>query len=57
MTALGDTAVGKEALGQQILLWGDGLTAGEVRAFLLEHHPDLWEPLVRLFSLLGSHIQ
>ena len=57
VAALGDIAIGKEAVGQQILLWGDGLTAGEVRTFLLEHHPDLWEPLVRLFSLLGSHIQ
>ena len=40
-----------------VLLWGDGLTAPEVRSFLLEHHPDLWQPLLDLFASLGAHIK
>ena len=51
------TAIGQEAQGQQVLLWGDGLTRQEVWQFLRTHHPDLWEPLGRLLSLVGSHIQ
>ena len=27
------------------------------RAFLLEHHPDLWQPLLDLFASLGAHIK
>ena len=51
------TAVGEFASGSHVLLWGDGLTAPEVRAFLLEHHPDLWQPLLDLFASLGAHIK
>ena len=51
------TAIGEHASGSHVLLWGDGLTAPEVRAFLLEHHPDLWQPLLDLFSSLGAHIK
>ena len=50
-------AIGEHASGSHVLLWGDGLTAPEVRAFLLEHHPDLWQPLLDLFSSLGAHIK
>lgn len=57
MAAVGDTAVGYDALGKHVLLWGDGLTQAQVEAFLLEHHPNLWRPLLRLFSALGASIQ
>ena len=57
VSAVAPTAVGEFASGSHVLLWGDGLTAPEVRAFLLEHHPDLWEPLLELFSSLGAHIK
>ena len=57
VSAVAPTAIGEHASGSHVLLWGDGLTAPEVRAFLLEHHPDLWEPLLELFSSLGAHIK
>ena len=57
VSAVAPTAVGEFASGSHVLLWGDGLTASEVRAFLLEHHPDLWQPLLDLFASLGAHIK
>ena len=36
---------------------GGGLTAPEVQTFLLEHHPDLWRPLLRLLTEIGAHIK
>ena len=51
------TAVGEFASGSHVLLWGDGLTAPEVQTFLLEHHPDLWRPLLRLLTEIGAHIK
>ena len=57
VSAVAPTAIGEHASGSHVLLWGDGLTAPEVRAFLLEHHPDLWQPLLELFSSLGAHIK
>ena len=57
VSAVAPIAIGEHASGSHVLLWGDGLTAPEVRAFLLEHHPDLWQPLLDLFSSLGAHIK
>lgn len=52
-----DTAVGCDAMGDHVLLWGDGLAQGRVEAFLLEHHPRLWKPLLRLLAFVGSHLR
>lgn len=57
VSAVAPTAVGEFASGSHVLLWGDGLSVPEVRAFLLEHHPDLWEPLLRLLTDIGAHIK
>lgn len=57
VAAAAETAVGKDAVGQQVLLWGGGLSRSQVEAFLLEHHPDLWRPLLRTLSFFGAHIQ
>lgn len=57
VVAAGKTAVGQEASGTHVLLWGSGLTAPEVRSFLLEHHPDLWRPLLDLLTAVGTHIR
>lgn len=57
VSAVAPTAVGEFASGSHVLLWGDGLSVPEVRAFLLEHHPDLWEPLLRLLTNIGAHIK
>ena len=55
--AAGETAVGYDADAVNVLLWGSGLSRGEVEAFLQAHHPTLWKPLLRFFSELGAHIK
>ncbi len=57
VAAVGETAVGYDAAGQQVLLWGNGLTQAEVEAFLLEHHPGLWRPLLKLLAFFGANIK
>ncbi len=57
VAAAGDTVVGYNAAGNHVLLWGDGLTQAQVEAFLLEHHPDLWRPLLRILSFMGANIK
>ena len=57
VAAVGETAVGYDAAGKHILLWGDGLAQAEVEAFLLEHHPNLWKPLLKLLALFGANIK
>ena len=57
VAAVAPTAGGEFASGSHVLLWGDGLTAPEVQTFLLEHHPDLWRPLLRLLTEIGAHIK
>lgn len=57
VAAVGDTAVGYDAAGNHILLWGDGLTQAEVEGFLLEHHPNLWRPLLKLLAFFGANIK
>ena len=55
--AAGETAVGYDADAANVLLWGSGLSRTEVEAFLLQHHPDLRKPLLRIFSTLGANIK
>ena len=57
VAAVGETAVGYDAAGQQVLLWGNGLTQAEVEAFLLEHHPNLWKPILKLLAFFGANIK
>lgn len=57
VAAVGETAVGYDAAGSHVLLWGDGLTRAQVESFLLEHHPGLWRPLLRLLAALGANIK
>ena len=57
VAAVGETAVGYDAAGRHLLLWGDGLTQAEVESFLLEHHPKLWTPLLKLLAFFGANIK
>lgn len=50
------TAIGQEASGSHVLLWGDGLTVEQVRVFLAEHCPGLPGPLLRALAFVGGHI-
>ena len=49
--------MGYDADAANVLLWGSGLSREEVETFLQTHHPDLWKPLLRLFSALGANIK
>lgn len=51
------TAVGCDAEAPHVLLWGSGLSREAVEAFLLEHHPGLWRPLLRFFGAIGGNLQ
>lgn len=55
--ASADTAVGCEADGAHVLLWGSGLSREMVESFLMEHHPDLWNPLLRFLGAIGANLQ
>ena len=57
VAVVGETAVGYDASGKHILLWGDSLTQGDVEAFLLQHHPHLWKPLLKFLSFIGANIK
>ena len=57
VAAVGETAGGYDAAGKHVLLWGNGLTQPEVEAFLLEHHPNLWKPLLKLLAVFGANIK
>ncbi len=57
LAAVGETAVGLDASGQNVLLWGDGLTQEEVRTFLTAHHPHLWKPLTDLLTILAANLK
>lgn len=54
---MGETAVGQEAAGEHVLLWGSGLTRPEVESFLRSCHPGLWQPLLDALTFLGAHIK
>ena len=36
-----------------VLLVEKGIVRAEVESFLLQHHPTLWKPLLKLLSYLG----
>lgn len=55
--ASGSTAVGCDAEAPHVLLWGSGLNRETVEAFLLEHHPGIWRPLLRILGLIGANLQ
>lgn len=55
--ASGGAAVGCDADAPHVLLWGSGLSRETVESFLLEHHPGLWRPLLRLLGAIGANLQ
>lgn len=57
VSARAAVAIGQEAAGEHVLLWGDGLTVGQVESFLQTHCPGLWSPLAQLLTFFGTHIK
>lgn len=51
--ASGHTAIGVGANGDNILKITDSLTNVQVQDFILEHHPHIWKPILKLLSLFS----
>jgi len=52
--AHGRTAIGVDVAGGNTLLLGENTPRVMIGTFLAEHHPGIWEPLVRFFSWFAS---
>lgn len=54
-SATGKTAIGvKEVSGEHLLKVTDSVTSNQIREFILQHHPNLWRPILKLLSALGG---
>lgn len=52
--AFGDTAIGESVKGAHCLKWYSGLSAKEAERFILESHPRLWRPLLKLLAAMAG---
>lgn len=57
VAAAGKLAIGEEASGTHVLQYYDGLKLEEIRQFILAEHPNLWKPLLKLLSWVGTVIR
>lgn len=57
VAACGKTVIAEQPKGVNELLYYPGIAKETIRAFLLEHQPDLWRPLVDFFTMVGTHIK
>lgn len=48
------TAIGEKATGSNILKITDTVTKPQIRDFILQHHPKIWRPILKLFSGFAS---
>lgn len=51
--ASGHTAIGVGTYGENILKITDSLTNVQIQDFILENHPHIWKPLLKLFSIFS----
>lgn len=51
--AAGKVAIGDAAYGEYTLLTG-GTTGSQIKSFILQHYPDMWDVIVRLLSNMGQ---
>ncbi|NLK99122.1 MAG: helix-turn-helix transcriptional regulator [Clostridiales bacterium] len=52
--AYGRTAIGSIAKGDNALNLADVVREGQIRNFVLEHHPKIWKPLLKLIEFMGE---
>lgn len=53
-SATAETAIGVKASGDHILKVTDSITSNQIREFILQHHPNLWKPILRILSAFGG---
>lgn len=54
--AFGDTAIGTSPRGDNVLQTSDIVRYGQIKDFILMHHPQIWRPLLKVMSLFGEII-
>lgn len=52
--AYGKTAIGDKTRGDNILHVTDIIRYGQVKDFILQHHPNIWRPLLKIISFFGE---
>ena len=57
VAAAGKTVIAEKPDGVYELVYYKGIAEETIRHFLLQHHPNLWKPLLDIFTLVGTHIK
>ena len=57
VAAAGKTVIAENPDGVYELVYYKGIAEETIRHFLLQHHPNLWKPLLDIFTLVGTHIK
>lgn len=52
--AFGHTAIGDSVRGENTLILADNLSYGQIKEFILNYHPNIWKPLLRLLAFIGE---
>lgn len=55
--AYGRTAIGSIVKGENILKIVDVVREGQIKDFILEHHPNIWRPLLKLMAFIGEMVR
>lgn len=51
------TAIGKNVTSNQELVINSQTTVQTIKNFIIEHHPRLWKPVLKLFTMIGESIR
>lgn len=52
--ANGKTAIGDQIRGENILHVSEIIRKGQVKDFILQHHPHIWKPFLKIISFFGN---
>ncbi|NLO08886.1 MAG: helix-turn-helix transcriptional regulator [Clostridiales bacterium] len=52
--ANGKTAIGSLAKGENLLKVADIVREGQVKDFVLQHHPNIWRPLLKIMAFIAE---
>lgn len=52
--AMGRTAIGSSLRGENLLYFTDIVGSGQIMDFILEHHPHIWRPLLKILTFIGE---
>ena len=53
-SASAKTAIGGRVSGEYILKVTETISSNQIREFILLHHPNIWEPILRILSVFGG---